>query len=68
MRGDLDPDTELAIPCIIATGLKYIWEARAKKKRVSVFGVRAELEALISLLRRSRYRGAGERIFEVINI
>ena len=56
---DLSDAEELAAVCSIATGLKFIWEARIKKKQSTLFQVRAELEAKILLLRRTRYQEAG---------
>ena len=43
----------LATLCLISSGLKYIWQARADKKVVSQFMMRAELEAFISILRKT---------------
>ena len=63
---ELDYDEELAITSILGTGLCYIWEARLKKKRVESYEVRAELEALVSLLRRTRHNGAGDIIAMVM--
>ena len=58
----LNPGEQLAATSIIATGLRTIWLARSKKERVDVYRVRAEIEALISLLRRSRHQEVGDRI------
>ena len=44
---------------MLVTGLKYIWESRVAKKVVTPFLVRAELEAKISLLRRTRLVNTG---------
>ena len=66
MMEDLDEISELAAINILATGLNFIWEARIKKKRVKTYEVRAELEALVSLLRRSRFREAGERVNDAL--
>ena len=52
--------------CMLATGLKHIWEARVSKKQITPFQVRAELEAKISLLRRTRYVGAGSKMQELL--
>ena len=52
---DLPPDDELVAVYLVATGLKFIWEARLAKKQTSLFQVRAEQGAKISMLRRTRY-------------
>ena len=64
---DLSNDEELATTCIIAAGLKYIWEARVEKKPVTIFKMRAEVEARISILRRTRHRGAGELMGDMLS-
>ena len=59
---DLPEADQLAAVYCIATGLKYIWEARLKKKQTTLIQIRAELEAMISLLRRTRFRESGHRM------
>ena len=56
----------LATLCLISSGLKYIWQARADKKVVSQFMMRAELEAFISILRKTRYGASADRMLEII--
>ena len=65
--GDLSERGELAIVCLLATGLKFIWETRVAKKSVVVFKMRAELEAKVSLLRKTRYFEARDYMLEMIN-
>ena len=52
-------DEELAVICTLATGFKYIWETRAAKKTIETYKMRAEVEAKIIILRKSRYWEAG---------
>ena len=59
LNSDISPDVELAAVYMLATGLKFIWESRVAKKVVTPFLVRAELEAKISLLRRTRLVNTG---------
>ena len=66
LGGALSEVDELAAVYTIATGLMHIWEARVQKKQITPFLVRAELEAKISLLRRTRYSEAGNRIQEIL--
>ena len=66
LRGDLDDDQRLAATTIIAVGLCFIWEARVNKKKVERYEVRAELEAVVCLMRRSRNKGAGELIYNAL--
>lgn len=58
---------ELATICLLATGLKYIWEARVEKKQVRTFKMRSEVEARVSILRRTRHTEAGVTILEMIS-
>ena len=65
--GTLLEDTDqLAILGLVSTGLTYIWQARAEKKVVAQYKMRAELEAMISTLRRSRYIASADKILELI--
>ena len=66
MMEDLDEISKLAAISILATGLNFIWEARIKKKSVKIYEVRAELESLVSLLRRSRFREAGDKVNDAL--
>ena len=52
---------------MLATGWLYIWEARVNKKQVLRYKMRAELEAMNSILRKSRHSSAGERMLELID-
>ena len=64
LRLEVDTNTNdeenLAVVYMLATGLKYIWETRVSKKQVSMFRMRSEIEAQISLLRKTRHRNAAE--------
>ena len=66
LRGEPDDSQLLAVTTIIAIGLCYIWEARTIKKKVGRYEVRAELEATISLMRRTRHREAGDIIRDAL--
>ena len=52
---ELAADLPFLLPsvAILATGLQFIWENRKLKKSTSFFAIRAELEAAVSLRRRS---------------
>ena len=51
---------------LIATGLRYIWQTRADKKTVCRYKMRTEIEATISILRKTRYSACAERLLEMI--
>ena len=53
--------------CLLATGLKYIWESRAEKKVVYLYKMRAKIEARVFILRKTRYHVSGDKIHEMIN-
>ena len=61
----LNKEEELALTTILGTGLSYIWEARVKRKRVEQYEVRAEIEATVTLLRKSRNCMAGDIIANI---
>ena len=63
---DLAVQEQLAAVCLLATGLQYIWSTRVEKKSVILFKMRSEIEAKISVLRRTRYSSAGDKIAEMI--
>ena len=64
---ELDDVDQLAAVCLLATGLKYIWDTRTEKKVVYLYRMRAEIEARISILRKTRYSDSGIRMQEMIN-
>ena len=55
-----DPIYELSATLVLYTGLELIWRKRQEKKSTSLYETRAELECLISTLRRSRSRALNE--------
>ena len=59
---DLGDVERLAAVSILATGLRFIWEQRVQKKTVLLFTVRAELEAKVELLRKTRFGNVGNLI------
>ena len=63
----LSDKEELATICLLVTGWLYIWEARSNKKRVCLYRMRAAVEAMITILRKSRHREVGELMVEMIN-
>ena len=64
---DLTSQTTLAAVCLLATGLKYIWGARQDKKVAALYKMRAEIEAMVSILRKTRHREAGDLMLEMMN-
>ena len=62
----LEETDQLATLCLISTFLKYIWQARADKKVVTQYKMRAEVEALITILRKTRYSASADRLLEII--
>ena len=64
----LSEKEELATICMLATGWLYIWETRVNKKQVCLYRMRAEVEAMVTILRKSRYQqGVGDMMLEMIN-
>ena len=56
----------LAVQCILITGLKYIWEARLAKKVVIKHKMRAEIEAKVTIMRKTRFLSAALKIEEMM--
>ena len=65
---DVDDDTGLVALCILSTGLKFIWETRLEKKVVVTHRMRAEVEAKVSILWRTRFRRSADRVAELLEI
>ena len=64
-------EESLAALCILTTGLKYIWETRLEKKVVHKYKMRAEIEAKVSILRKTRHsstRATATQIAELLEI
>ena len=57
---------ELPVICFLAVAWSCIWECRRLGKRPTLYKVRAELEAKVSLLRESRHSQAAEGITSMI--
>ena len=65
-RQELNDIDSLAIVSILSTGLRHIWQARIEKKVVHQYKMRADIEAHISILRKTRYCGTADRMLEII--
>ena len=63
---DLTEQQELALVTLLAGGLKYIWESRSDKKQVQLYKMRAEAEARVSILRKTRYTIPGDMITDML--
>ena len=71
LRMELLADEPFLLPCatIFATGLSFIWENRKVRKYTALFMMRAELEAAVSVRRRSRLarmREAGDIMYNML--
>ena len=72
LRLEIKTDETFTLPtvAILATGLLFIWENRKQRKQTTLFMMRAELEAAVSIRRRSRLRHvreAGEIMNNLLN-
>ena len=71
LRLELGPDLgdgdQLAVVCLLATGLVYILKTRVQKKAIHLYKMRAEVEAKISILRKSRYWASGNKMLDMMN-
>ena len=64
----LSEEDNLAAVCILSTGLKYIWETRVAKKVVMKYKMRAEVEARVSILRRTRFQLGASKIAGLLDM
>ena len=69
---EIGADETFLLPTVVilSTGLEYIWETRKTRKATSNFMMRAELEAAVSIRRRSRIariREAGDIMHNMVN-
>ena len=72
LRMELSADETFLLPtvAILAIGLEFIWENRKVRKTTSLYQMRAELEAAVSIRRRSRskhVREAGDIMSNMLN-
>ena len=59
---------ELATMYVLSIGLKYIWEARVERKQVRLYKMRSEVEARVTILRKTRHTEAGNLMLEMMNM
>ena len=59
---DIEEEMELPLVWIVATVFQVIWKLRVDKSRVTLYEVRAQLEARINLLRETRYSSSASRL------
>ena len=72
LRMEIESDEvfTLATVSVLATGLSFIWENRKLRKTTTLYMMRAELEAAVSIRRRSRLRKvreAGDIVHNMLN-
>ena len=70
MEIESDEVFTLATVSVLATGLLHIWENRKLRKNTTLYMMRAELEAAVSIRRRSRLkkvREAGDIMHNMLN-
>ena len=68
LRTCLSTEENLAVQCILVSGMKYIWETRITRKVLYLFSMRAEIEAKISILRKTRFSNAAVLMENIITI
>ena len=52
---------------ILATGLLFIWENRKQIKKTTLYMMRAQLEAVVSIRRLKKIREAGDIMYKLMN-
>ena len=64
---DIPPDLQLPVTFILSFCLSRIWRYRSLKKQGNPRGIRAELEAEIQILRKSRFHGAADKTLAALS-
>ena len=64
---DVEPDLKLPVSFLISSVLSQVWESRKMKKSRSLTSIRANLEAGVQILRKSRYWESVVKINEILN-
>ena len=64
---NISPDHELPVTFILSTCLSLIWKNRRLRKHYSPRNIRAELEAGVQILRKSRYQMAANKVIEALS-
>ena len=67
-RTCLTAEENLAVQCILVTGMKYIWETRILRKVLHLFRMRAEIEAKISILRKTTFSNSAILMENLISV
>ena len=57
---DVEGDKQLPLVFLTASVLSQVWDCRMKKKPCQLMSIRADLEASVNILRKSRYRDKDE--------
>ena len=63
---ELDDTDRLGTLSLLSTGFQYIWQSRVEKKAVSAQKMRSDLEASISILRKTRFSSSADKMLEII--
>ena len=64
---DISPDQQLPVTFILSTCLSLVWKNRRLRKQCSPRIIRAELEAGVQIMRKSRYHDAANKVLETIS-
>ena len=64
---NLPEDHELPMVTLISALLLAVWDKRLAKSRISLYDIRATLEARCQLLRETRYRNQADNMKDLIN-
>ena len=67
---DLQPEENLRLPVVflIASVLSQIWLNRSQKKPCHLVSIRANLEAGVNIMRKSRHKEAATKLSNLLNI
>ena len=64
---NLPEDLELPIVTLVSSLLLAVWDKRLSKSRISLYDIRATLEARCQLLRETRFRSQADTLKDLIN-
>ena len=64
---NLDPDMQFPVIWFLSTVFPLVWHLRQAKKAISLYSIRADIEAKVNILRKSRLKDAARLVEEWIN-
>ena len=59
---DIEADKKLAVICFLSLALKEVWETRQKRRQMSLFKIKAQIQAEVAIMKRSKHEQSADII------